>query len=67
MGVEQEYWLADGLASSERAWKFIAQPTQIAPGGIRTPVGPVVYADGWDAYPAARERLTARFVDEVLR
>lgn len=59
MGVEQEYWLADGLASSERAWKFIAQPTQIAPGGVRTPVGPLFYADGWDAYPAARERLMA--------
>jgi alkaline phosphatase D len=59
MGLEQEYWLAEGLASSERAWKFIAQPTQIAPGGIRTPLGPVVYADGWDAYPAARERLMA--------
>ena len=57
LGLDQEYWLAEGLASSTRDWKLIAQPTQIAPGGIKTPVGPLLYADGWDAYPAARERL----------
>lgn len=59
LGAEQEDWLAEGLAGSERIWKLIAQPTQIAPGGISTPLGPVVYADGWDAFPAARERLMA--------
>ncbi|TAK91637.1 MAG: phosphodiesterase, partial [Aquabacterium sp.] len=57
MGYDQENWLADGLASSERAWKLIAQPTQIAPGVLNTTAGPLLYADGWDAYPAARERL----------
>ena len=59
LGADQEGWLGDGLASSERAWKIIAQPTQIAPGGVNTPWGPLLYADGWDAYPAARERLMA--------
>ncbi|MBI5927592.1 MAG: alkaline phosphatase D family protein [Aquabacterium sp.] len=57
LGMDQEYWLADGLASSERAWKIVAQPTQIAPGGIKSPLGSLLYADGWDAFPAARERL----------
>ncbi len=59
MGMDQENWLADGLASSTRAWKFIVQPTQISPAAIKTPLGPLAYADGWDAYPAARERLMA--------
>jgi alkaline phosphatase D len=59
LGASQEYWLADGLATSERAWKLIAQPTQIAPGGIKTPMGALFYSDGWDAFPAARERLMA--------
>lgn len=59
LGAGQEYWLADGLAASSRAWKFIVQSTQIAPGGVNTPVGTVQYADGWDAFPAARERLMA--------
>jgi alkaline phosphatase D len=57
LGMDQEYWLADGLAASTRDWKFIVQPTQIAPGAIKTPVGSLSYADGWDAFPAARERL----------
>lgn len=59
LGEDQEAWLGDGLASSERAWKIIAQPTQVAPGGLKMPWGPLLYADGWDAYPAARERLMA--------
>jgi alkaline phosphatase D len=59
LGADQEGWLGQGLASSTRAWKIIAQPTQLAPGGLKTPVGPLLYADGWDAHPAARERLMA--------
>lgn len=57
LGGAQEAWLAEGLAASSRAWKLIVQPTQIAPGRLPTPVGPVAYADGWDAFPAARQRL----------
>lgn len=59
LGADQEAWLAEGLATSTCAWKFIVQSTQVSPGEIRTPLGPVQYADGWDAYPAARERLMA--------
>jgi alkaline phosphatase D len=59
LGAAQEAWLASGLASSSRAWKLIAQPTQMAPGSIPSPVGPLRYTDGWDAFPAARERLMA--------
>jgi alkaline phosphatase D len=57
LGSDQEAWLAEGLAGSTRAWKFIVQPTQIAPALIKTIAGPLAYADGWDAFPAARERL----------
>ncbi|MDO9236780.1 MAG: alkaline phosphatase D family protein [Aquabacterium sp.] len=59
LGQDQEYWLAEGLAASTKAWKFIAQPTQVAPGVLGTLMGPLGYADGWDAFPAARERLMA--------
>jgi alkaline phosphatase D len=59
LGQSQEYSLADGLASSSRDWKFIVQSTQVAPGVVKTPFGALVYADGWDAFPAARERLMA--------
>jgi alkaline phosphatase D len=57
LGRDQEGWLGDGLAASTRAWKFIVQSTQVTPGSIRAPLGRLLYADGWDAYPAARERL----------
>lgn len=57
LGQPQEDWLADTLLASSRDWKFIAQSTQISPGGLRTPLGRVYYADGWDAFPKARERL----------
>jgi alkaline phosphatase D len=56
-GEAQERWLHQGLASSSRRWKLIAQGTQICPGGIDTPSGRRVFTDGWDGYPAARERL----------
>lgn len=59
LGMEQEFWLAEGLASSTRAWKFIVQTTQISPSGLSGPFGSVLYGDGWDAFPAARERLMA--------
>ena len=57
LGQSQAYELEAELASSERDWKFIVQTTQVAPGVVRTPLGPLIYADGWDAYPAARQRL----------
>ncbi|MFN4266092.1 MAG: alkaline phosphatase D family protein [Aquabacterium sp.] len=57
LGVDQEDWLADTLVASTRAWKFIVQSTQVSPSGIRTPFGTAQSPDGWDAFPAARERL----------
>ena len=58
LGQNQAYELAANLASSMCDWKFIVQTTQISPGVLSSPLGPFLYADGWDAYPAARRRLT---------
>lgn len=58
LGQSQEDWLAEGLAGSMAAWKFIVQTTQMSPGLLHAPVvGDLVYAEGWDAFPAARARL----------
>jgi alkaline phosphatase D len=57
LGTAQADWLAAGLASSDADWKFIVGPSQISPGLVRSPWGPLAYADGWDAFPAARRRL----------
>ncbi len=59
LGSAQERWLADTLASSRGAWRLIAQSTQMSPASFGNFNGPLLYADGWDAFPAARERLMA--------
>lgn len=58
LGLEQERWLAQGLSASSRTWKLIGQTTQLSPSGFDLrPMGRWVYSEGWDGYPAARERL----------
>ena len=59
LGSAQEAWLMQGLAESTRRWKLIAQSTQMSSTGIATPLGRSTFNDGWDGYPAARERLLA--------
>lgn len=56
-GAAQERWLEAGLAGCRAQWKLLAQGTQISSSGIDTPLGRRIYTDGWDGYPAARERL----------
>ncbi len=57
LGAQQEQWLTQGLASSQAAWKLVAQATQIAPSGLDSPLGRTTYTDAWDGYPLARARL----------
>lgn len=66
LGAAQERWLEQGLASSRRAWKLIAQATQISPTGIDSPLGRSTYTDAWDGYPAARARLLRTVADARL-
>ena len=56
-GSDQERWIADALGASRRNWRLLAQGTQIAPGGVESPLGRTIYTDGWDGYPQARKRL----------
>ena len=57
LGPEQEAWLARGLRESRAHWQVLAQATQMSPHGVDSPEGRLVWSDGWDGYPAARERL----------
>lgn len=59
LGPAQERWLEAGLGASRAQWKLLAQGSQISSSAIDTPIGRRVYSDGWDGYPAARERLLA--------
>jgi alkaline phosphatase D len=57
LGREQEDWLDAGLAGSRAAWNILAQQTLMAPAGRTGDHGLMHWTDGWDGYPAARERL----------
>ena len=60
LGAAQERWLAEGW-SMDRPWNLLAQQTLMARCSWQDPAGPskggMYWTDGWDGYPAARERL----------
>lgn len=60
LGAQQEAWLADGFASSQARWNIIAQQTLMAQASqvsISQDDDGRFWNDGWDGYPASRERL----------
>ena len=57
LGREQERWLDDGLAASKAKWNVLVQQTLFVPAGVQREAGRTHWTDGWDGYPAARERL----------
>ncbi len=58
LGPEQERWLFDGFKRSESVWNVIAQEQLVAMLRQKDRAGIWGYwTDGWDGYPAARNRM----------
>ena len=57
------------LAGSLADWKLVLQTTQISPAPLPVPGTHelVQYADGWDAFPAARRRLMEAIAQPRVR
>jgi alkaline phosphatase D len=56
LGAAQEAWLTEGLAKASTRWTIIAQQTLMAQ--LDRGMGQELFwHDGWDGYPAARQRL----------
>ncbi len=58
LGAEQEAWLFDGLKRSQSdrtTWRLLGQQVLFTP--MTPPMLPVLNADVWDGYPAARARV----------
>jgi alkaline phosphatase D len=53
----QERWLEGALGESRSRWNFLAQQTRMAQFDQKPGPGRRAWTDGWDGYPAARERL----------
>ena len=66
LGLEQERWLADGW-DRERRWNLVAQQTLMARFSWSDPAqGGIYWTDGWDGYPAARQRLLDGIAERKL-
>ncbi|HSA90840.1 MAG TPA: alkaline phosphatase D family protein [Burkholderiales bacterium] len=57
LGRAQERWLERSLGDSRAAWNIVAQTTPMAQFDTRPGPGRRAWTDGWDGYPAARERF----------
>ena len=57
LGRAQERWLEHNLGESRAAWNVLAQTTPMAQFDTKPGPGRRAWTDGWDGYPAARERL----------
>lgn len=57
LGRAQEQWLSDSFSASTARWNVVAQQTLMAQMFRRAGGARQFWTDGWDGYPAARERL----------
>lgn len=62
LGSQQERWLRGSFGRGPAKWNLLVQPTLFSPfKGSTVGQEPGVWSDGWDGYPAARQRLTNLF------
>ena len=59
LGAAQEAWLERELQRPAAQWTLLAQPTRMAEANAALPPQRAYGMDGWDGYPAARDRLLA--------
>jgi alkaline phosphatase D len=57
LGRAQENWLNEQIARNQSRWCVLVQPTLLAPHDMDLSTGVSAQSDGWDGYPAARQRL----------
>ncbi|MET0267960.1 MAG: alkaline phosphatase D family protein [Duganella sp.] len=60
LGDAQQRWLDEGLSSSPARWNILAQQTLMAQNSqlpFKREEDVRIWTDGWDGYPAARQRL----------
>jgi alkaline phosphatase D len=57
LGPEQEQWFVAAMKGASARWNVIAQQTLMAEADRGPGERHVYWADGWDGYPMARQRL----------
>lgn len=67
LGTTQERWLEQALATSTARWNVLAQTTLMAQADREPGPQRIVYTDGWDGYPRAREKLLRYIAERRIR
>lgn len=57
LGAAQEQWLDAQLAGAAAGWTVLGQSTLFGRRDVRPGEGQLLWNDGWDGYPMARQRL----------
>ncbi len=57
LGAEQEAWFASAMRGASARWNVVAQQTLMAELDRGPDERHIYWADGWDGYPVARQRL----------
>ncbi len=68
LGADQEAWLYEGFRKADARWNIIAQDLLVAQclqSGANGVVGH--YTDGWDGYPATRDRMLTALAEARTR
>jgi alkaline phosphatase D len=58
LGAAQERWLDASFQSAGPGWTIVAQQTLFGQRNLTPGQGRSLWNDGWDGYPAARQRVT---------
>ncbi len=66
LGRTQERWLEGALTESRGRWNLLAQQTPMAQFDQKPGPGRRAWTDGWDGYPAARQRLLEFLVGQRI-
>lgn len=57
LGAQQEAWLKQHMGQRSVGWNILAQTTLLAPLHMGDGDAARIWTDGWDGYPAARQRF----------
>jgi alkaline phosphatase D len=66
LGRAQERWLEQNLGESSAGWNVLAQTTPMAQFDTKPGPGRRAWTDGWDGYPAARQRLFQTLTEKKI-
>lgn len=67
LGTEQEAWFADGMKRASTRWNLVVQQTLMAQLQHGSDGRQIFWADGWDDYPAARQKLLESVAGSPVR